>query len=107
MSEQHLATLPADAVKEHLRPIRAMTQLLIARGKDAGSARPSDGGGARGEGRAFFQSARAKLKTAFGKKRPCQSDRYVRNGYRRFLRVLSRDPGSLRFRLCAWWYYIA
>jgi tetratricopeptide (TPR) repeat protein len=91
---QHLETLSADEVKHHLRPLFEMTRLLIARPQEQAS----------GE-KAFFARIQAKMKSSFGKRHPSASGRYVRDGYRRFIRAVTQDSRDWRFRLWCRWYY--
>jgi hypothetical protein len=53
--------------------------------------------------RACLKEIKSRLKAAFAKTRPCQSSRYVRDGYFRFLRAASKQVRGLSF--WGWWFY--
>jgi tetratricopeptide (TPR) repeat protein len=91
-AEAHLATVPANDVREHLLPVKAMTQILatLSRQTDA-------------ERKQGLQTVQNRLKKTFGKRRPCKATRYARDGYWRFLDAAApRVPG---LRWWGWWYY--
>ncbi len=91
-AEAHLATLPAGELDKHLHPIRTMTKLLGA------LERPADG-----SERPTLRAVRNELRASFGKRRPCQASRNVRDSYWRFLKAAAlRLP---RLRWWGWWYY--
>jgi hypothetical protein len=92
LAGQHLAALPANAIKDDIRPLRVMTELLLARPEAA-------------DGRAFFKDARNKLRAAFKMRSPSRAGQYARAGYRRFMRAILRDSNDLGFRLWGWQYY--
>jgi hypothetical protein len=93
LAREHLAALPKEAVKEGYLPLYAMTQLLI----DVSEPVPGEG--------YSFQEAKAKLRSAFAKKRPCQASVYVREGYKRAVKRIGVGPGSFGFRTWALWNY--
>lgn len=93
-SEQHLATLSRENIKEQFRPAEIMTRLLIRLA-----------GVPPAEKKAFFKNVRAELQSAFAKTRPSKSTRYVRDGYRRFIAELCDQGGGTQLRLWGWWFY--
>jgi tetratricopeptide (TPR) repeat protein len=90
-AKAHLAALPAGFSPASLGPVRTLTEILIDI-HEAGSEK----------GR-LFESIKSRLKEAFGKLRPCQSPRYVRAGYRRFMRAAAKEVDGLSF--WGWWFY--
>ncbi len=93
-AEQHLATLPAEAVQEQHRPLEVMTQLLVALHRDSVT-----------EPDALRRTIRTSLRTAFKRKDPRHAARFVRDSYRRFLSVAAPRAGGVLFRLWGWWFY--
>jgi tetratricopeptide (TPR) repeat protein len=94
LAEQHLATLPAEAIQEQHRPLQLMTQLLITLGREPHQNR-----------RTLCQTVRTSLRAAFGKGHPFQAARYVRHSYRRLLSAPALDPGGAGLWIWGWWYY--
>ncbi len=94
LAEQHLATLPVEAVKELHRPVQIMTQLLIS----LGQARAADS-------KTLRRTLQTSLQAAFRKTHPCRATRYVRDAYRRFVSAAAPKAGGLGFRLWGWWFY--
>ena len=94
LAEQHLATLPSDAVQEQHRPVQIMAQLLVTLGRDPIRDRKT-----------FRKAVRTSLRAAFGKLHPYQATRYVRDGYRRLLSAPALEPGGGSLWVWGWWFY--
>jgi tetratricopeptide (TPR) repeat protein len=84
----HLAALSAGLSRPRLGPLRTMTQILIEIRQPDSDLNP--------------KQIKSRLKAAFGKTSPANADRYVRDGYRRFLRVASPQVRGLAF--WGWWH---
>jgi hypothetical protein len=94
LAEQHLATLPVEAVKEHNRPVQIMTQLLITLGRESSA-----------DSKTLRRTLQTSLQAAFRKTHPCRATRYVRDAYRRFVAAAAPKAGGFGFRLWGWWFY--
>ena len=94
LAQQHLATLPNEAIRAHNRPVQVMTQLLIALSQQSEDAK------------ALRQTVRTGLRKAFGGHYPCHASPYARDGYRRFMSAAAPRLGGMPFRLWGWWFYI-
>jgi len=90
-AKEHLANLSTE-VSDHLRPLRSMTELLLALLQHP----PADNRQAR-------QQIRAGLIKAFPTKPPSKCDRYVRSGYRRLVKAMAARKG--RLGIWPWWFY--
>ena len=51
----------------------------------------------------LVRELKKRVRTAFGGKHPCRSQRYVRDGFRRFIEVAGRRLPGLK--LWGFWYY--
>jgi len=93
-AERHLVSLPAEDISEQLRPLQVMTQLLLAQPvKSADQASNIVG------------TIRSRLRSAFGQRRPYETDQYTRDGYARFIGAAARAGGGMRLRMWGWWFY--
>jgi tetratricopeptide (TPR) repeat protein len=90
-AKAHLAALPKGFSPSNLGPVRTLTEILIE---------IYEPGAEKGR---LCQTIKTRLKTAFNKTRPSQSPRYVRDGYRRFLRAASKEVSGLK--IWGWWFY--
>jgi cellulose synthase operon protein C len=94
LAEQHLATLPTEAVQERHRPLQIMTQLLIGLSRESAEDLKTR--------RCAFRTS---LRAAFGKQHPSKATRYVRDAYHRFVAVAAPRAGGVGFRIWGWWFY--
>lgn len=90
-ARKYLATIPADSSPLRHQTVRKMTELLL---EISGPSQPQNLARKRIKGA---------LKQLFDNRPPCEAEKYVRDGYHRFLKAASQQVGSLG--LWGTWFY--